>query len=341
MIAGAKKIKSEPMVVLDFDKDWRFVGSPEIPFSQMSFWAAAPIFLPRTLADLDAEGSMNYPIGSLCILDFKPRKFFSNEDREKLCAMAELAGMEIRRLEEEKRGRNMARLRRQRDGWRIESAKRREIMGKGLETVIESPEEDVEPNAFDEAAAGRSRMEFETTLLSPIVTSSNRSVLSIVDRHAQLPSPPAIVDILDLSTRLISETLELDFVYFISIPTTGVGDEQASIRLLSSFNDRAYQFDVAQHQDLAKSKFDNLLFIPSPPGSSSSSFASSSITSATSTASRPLIRRHFTTGIVTKVISKEGECYLLGAMSDDEKRVLQRDDLAWLQGFAQDLRRFV
>lgn len=321
------------MVVLDFKKDWRFAAQPP-SFNRNSFWAASPIFLPPTFADLDKDAATACPIGVLCIVDAKPRKFFSEDDREVLGEFAKLAGTEIRRMEEEKRERNMTRLRRERDAWRFDTAKRRQALSSGLETVVECEEE---TNAFDEAEAGKFGADFETTFVSPVVPHATRASNSAtVIRQAKQDCPPAIVEILDLSTRLISETLELSFVYFISLSrTSGREDAKTTIRVLSSFNDRSYHFDLAQHQNLLRSKFDNLLFLPPPPSPSSSS--SVSVSSSTSASRQPL----FSTGIVTKVISKEGDCFLLGAMSDDEKRVLQRDDLAWLQGFAQDLKRYI
>ncbi|PWN22719.1 hypothetical protein BCV69DRAFT_296699 [Microstroma glucosiphilum] len=76
----------EPLVVMDTTKDWRFMGNPLVvgsPF--MRFYAGAPL---RT-----ADG---FNLGSLCLVDTKPREEFTDKQRHTL---KEFAAVVMREME--------------------------------------------------------------------------------------------------------------------------------------------------------------------------------------------------------------------------------------------------
>ncbi|KAL1411557.1 hypothetical protein Q8F55_002519 [Vanrija albida] len=76
----------EPFVVLDTDADWRFVNNPhvlEVP--HVRFYAGAPLRTPD-----------GYNLGTLCILDDKPRKEFTPRSRH---ILKEFAAVVMREME--------------------------------------------------------------------------------------------------------------------------------------------------------------------------------------------------------------------------------------------------
>lgn len=76
----------EPFVVLDTDTDWRFVNNPHVlEEPHVRFYAGAPL---RT-----ADG---YNLGTLCILDDKPRKEFTPRSRH---ILKEFAAVVMREME--------------------------------------------------------------------------------------------------------------------------------------------------------------------------------------------------------------------------------------------------
>lgn len=82
--------QDDVMVVPDATLDSRFHDNPLVTESGVRFYAGVPLFSPEGLA-----------LGALCILDNSPRKEFSQEDRDRLRDLAEMAAyrLEIRRLE--------------------------------------------------------------------------------------------------------------------------------------------------------------------------------------------------------------------------------------------------
>ena len=77
---------SEPMVILDAHKDWRFQNHPFVLGApHIRFYAGAPL---RT-----AEG---YNVGSICIIDTHPRAEFPPRSR---MALKEFAGVVVREME--------------------------------------------------------------------------------------------------------------------------------------------------------------------------------------------------------------------------------------------------
>jgi hypothetical protein len=78
-------LASEPMVVLDTVKDWRFRGNPLVQDSpHIRFYAAAPI--------ATSEG---YPIGVFAVFDTQPRSAFPVTSRRNLMDFAKLAMTEF------------------------------------------------------------------------------------------------------------------------------------------------------------------------------------------------------------------------------------------------------
>lgn len=79
---------SEPMIILDASKDWRFKGNPLVinpPY--LRFYAGASIITPS-----------GYPIGTISVMDSNARLFFSPQDLRPLSQFARMAMEEIEHL---------------------------------------------------------------------------------------------------------------------------------------------------------------------------------------------------------------------------------------------------
>jgi hypothetical protein len=80
------------LVILDTHKDWRFGSTPLVTQYGSRFYAGVPLLAPREAA-YTVGGSM--PIGTLCVVDDKPRETFSDLDRRRLVGLANYARTEI------------------------------------------------------------------------------------------------------------------------------------------------------------------------------------------------------------------------------------------------------
>lgn len=85
-MSGANSRSDEPFVILDTHSDWRFVNSPQVVGPpHVRFYAGAPL---RT--------SDGYNLGSLCVIDDKPRSEFTPRQR---LILKEFAAVTIREME--------------------------------------------------------------------------------------------------------------------------------------------------------------------------------------------------------------------------------------------------
>ena len=88
--------QDDVMVVLDATLDWRFHDNPLVTTSAcIRFYAGVPLCSPS-----------GHALGSLCVIDSRPRSYFSQQDRERLKDLARLASdkLELRRLEVARQG---------------------------------------------------------------------------------------------------------------------------------------------------------------------------------------------------------------------------------------------
>ncbi|EGG11359.1 uncharacterized protein MELLADRAFT_54833 [Melampsora larici-populina 98AG31] len=80
--------------ILDTKKDWRFAASPLVEHYRARFYSGVPLMAPNLDGAVESEEAA-CPIGTLCVIDDKPREEFGIEERKKLVYMAEYARREI------------------------------------------------------------------------------------------------------------------------------------------------------------------------------------------------------------------------------------------------------
>lgn len=336
-------------VVLDTLKDWRFSHLPAC-----RFYAGCTVRVPLSPID-DESGAVDYAVGTLCLLDSQPRPMFSSRDRAKLAEFAQrTAGLIMAEYDRECKARAQ-RVARQREEWR---RRKRSFQGSlavvaevatpppspplGLSEIPESPPRQVSSSFTVKRLHRRhgssgSLVVVATpvapafqTLSSSIGVPSGRRRASVASLSAALDVPGCVrmhinrnldtklANLLNLSTQLAAESLELSCAYLAAVPL----DAPMETTLLSGKDiPKPPPFiNVELHMEFLQTEDSVLLYVnPDIVDCSASG--------------------DFQTGLVARVGVLNGVGYLLGALSDDPARVFTQDDVSFLQSFAHELRR--
>lgn len=126
-----------------------------------------------------------------------------------------------------------------------------------------------------------------------------------------------IQPLLDLTTKLLSETLDLTFTYLIAIEINPARDIPI-VQLVSSYNlpIPTPLFDLAQHLSLLTSE-QSILYVNLDT------------------------MVPWKNGIVRRVCASSSFVYLLAGFTDEIERVINADDLYFFKSFARDLQRLI
>jgi len=351
MLRAAATGQTDSLVVLDIGADWRFKSNDFGDFTR-GFYAAAPIMVPGALGDDHMQ-----PAGIMCILDPKPRSNFSSEDRADLEELADLAGAEIVKWQDEQSKARKAAVTRKREQWKRSKLVRRVSAKSSLEVVEEVATPPGSPDAQDELAHefqglhatlearrpslcslasdtsgshASSELGLRVTEENPSFARRSSDASSRKGSMAGLVStiPSDVKAVLDLSVKLIAESLDFDFVYLAEISLDQFSSsarpaDRSAIRLVSSHNQPvpAPLFDVELHRQTLTSSHRALLYTdPHFTGAEG----------------------EFSSGLLLKVaIGGDAVGYVLGAFTEDPRRVINVDDLAFVRSFARDLAGWV
>ncbi|ORY85352.1 hypothetical protein BCR35DRAFT_351678 [Leucosporidium creatinivorum] len=138
---------------------------------------------------------------------------------------------------------------------------------------------------------------------------------------------PEMKSMLDLSTQLVGESLDLDFCYVVAIelPSSHATPRTTSekpITLLSGHNVPmpAPLFDIDLHMETLTSSHNAILFT-NPEFSGADG--------------------EFSCGLLVKIAIADGVGYVLAAYSENERRVLSDADYSFMKSFARDLSQWV
>ncbi|GAA5994729.1 GAF domain-containing protein [Rhodotorula paludigena] len=345
----------DPLVILDFAKDWRFAENGFGSYKK-GFYAAAPIMLPAPMGD-EAE---EYPAGIFCLLGEKPKQGFSEKDRVDLQEMADRASSEIKQYAAEVRQEKRVELAKRRQEWKKSKLVRKVAAGQQLESVAEidtpplTPElgaldltdttEDElfakadeelgaprRPSLAESAGSDASVSDLRATSAPPIFNQKDRS------RGGVLAAPPkeladSIQSVVDLSTQLVAESIEMDFSYVVAVDLAaaragahyaGETDAKKSpIRFVSTYGMPipAPLFSIESHLEPLVSAQSSLLFTRDDLSSGDDEFS---------------------TGLLVKIAVQDDIGFVLGCFSEDARRVLNSEDLLFIRSFGRDLQKYM
>lgn len=375
MLKASTTGTGEPLVVLDFSKDWRFRKNGFGPYEK-GFYAAAPIVVPAPLGDEDAE---NYPAGIFCLLGEQPRSGFDERDRRDLSNMAERASAVIRRYVEDQRRARSAVLAKKQSSWRRNDKvrrARRARSGLGDETaassttkppMIDSPQpaasavvagdtespppvppepvrvESAEelPSATQPSSVTRPPLPFQTSAVAPVLFGSSTSG----DFQPAVPVSSKtfdgdVRDALDLSTELVATSIEMDFAYVACVLPPLPPGPNPDARGVGGGG------VVAAHVEMISS------FGQSEPEPQFSQSAHASVQRADGGVIL-YIRNDkalrvtgeptdsLTTGLLAHIGTVGVRTYVLGCFSQDTRRVLDAEDVQFVKSFARDLVQYL
>ncbi|KAK4054770.1 hypothetical protein OIV83_000694 [Microbotryomycetes sp. JL201] len=350
--------EKDPLVVLDISKDWRFKQNS---FGQYTggFYAAAPIMLPAPMGD--DVGS--YPGGIFCVIDEKPRTQFSEEDRKYLEDLAASASEEIIKWNKEQEDKKRRELKRKRESFRRNKLVKNASQKSSLESIEEqstpphSPQlvsledgfkklgessDGLEGLGSADGGSSNGASDERRDSVPDSVSEAGSQELGVTEVTPTFPRrrkgrggvhatpqrlPPEVKSVLDLSTQLVGESLDLDFCYVIAVdlPTSGSSPRTMSerpIRLLSGHNMPmpAPLFDIDLHLEALTSQHTAILYSnPDFKGDDG----------------------EFSTGLLVKVATIDSTGYILGCFSENGRRVLSDTDYGFCRSFAGDIASWV
>ncbi|GAA6058022.1 hypothetical protein JCM3770_003975 [Rhodotorula araucariae] len=356
MLKASSTNSKDPFVVLDFARDWRFQKNGFGSYEK-GFYAAAPIMLPAPMGD--DQGS--YAGGIFCLLGEKPKQTFSQQDRLDLQEMADRASLEIQQYAAHTLRDKRTELAQKRQEWKKSKlVHKASLQAHPLDTVDEMPTPprtpDLGPIDLGDAAEDELFAQAEEELGAPRRPSLVESIGSdgvLSDLHATRVRPtfssrrrgrpgvlaappkrlaPEVQSVFDLSTQLVTESIEMDFAYVVAVDVAAAregaayaGEPDASrspIRLVSTYGMPIPPplFSIESHLETLVSERSALLF------------TAEDFTGADG---------EFSTGLLVKIGTRDNVGYVLGCFSEDGRRVLNQEDLLFLRSFGRDLRKYI
>lgn len=253
--------------VLDTSADWRFSNPPTVEHQATRFYAGAPIFAPHLPGLIDSPPDKPACIGTICVVDGKPRKDFTKSEREMLMKFASECQNVISNWFLDKIQQKIQRLDQiNLSNWMTTSTNMNKkpikvelspispnTLGSLDEEVEETKSKSIIPSLNRTNSSARSTHGFpflhnsSTSIYKTFRnrksnTSTTRS--SVTERMNEVPKPyqsptPTQMTKFDLATKILAETLELSMVYIVAVLPTISSDETTKsqqILVISSHN---------------------------------------------------------------------------------------------------------
>lgn len=297
-----------------------------------------------------------------------PRSSFSPQDQHDLEKMADEASLEIRKWAEQSRQDKKARLARRRKDYKRQVSARHHPNGghSGLDTVDEIPTPPLTPDlaktsedddgdgsdatgpveggggqeqpqrrpSLAESAGSAKSLDLKTTTTTPAFP-KRRGRDGVVARPvAAALLPEEIQSVIDLSTQLVAESIEMEWSYVVAIDLARAAaydrnrddlDAESPLRFVSvhGMPIPAPLLSVAAHVETLTTRHNALLYVNEDNGEFFG------------------VAGEFSTGLLVKVgQSADGETgYVLGTFTEDQRRVLNQEDLLFVRSFARDINR--
>ncbi|CEQ42118.1 SPOSA6832_03888, partial [Sporobolomyces salmonicolor] len=305
------------------------------------FYAAAPIMLAGSLGD-----EAVYPGGVFCLLGKAPRISFDEKDRADLAEMAGQASAEIQRCSKAHRKAQRVELGVKRREWKTSKHVSRSLAPSELDIVVEMPSPPLTPTmssldlsddepvptaevdgqeyprrpSLADSAASDKSIDLKATSIAPAFV--KRRGREGVQALPPKPLPPDIQSVIDLSTKLVTESIEMDFAYVVAVDlsasSASTSSETSPIRLVSIHGMPIPPplFSVDLHLETLRAPHSALLYVDEKPSGQDGEFS---------------------TGLLVRIGTVDQTGYVLGTFSEDARRVLNKEDLLFVRSFGRDL----
>lgn len=376
MLKASTTGTQEPLVVLDFAKDWRFRKNGFAPYDK-GFYAAAPILVPAPLGDNEADV---YPAGVFCLLGEQPRTGFDERDRRDLSQMAERASVVIRRYVEEQRRVRSAALAQKQSSWRrsdkVRRARRAQVTFEPA-VVVTPPSTEVVPPPLSPSSGPDDSERPPVSKRTSSETDASIAQLPSAEQPRSVKRPPLPIqtssraparfdrttseeyqyagtalsatldgdvrDALDLSTELVATSIEMDFAYIarFDVHSSPLSDRTASTQAPAKVGSLP-SLSVEMISSFGRSH-------PAPQFSREAHMALEHAADDVVLYVRPddALREAdergdvLTTGLLAKIATVGDQAYVLGCFSQEVRRVLNLEDVEFVKSFARDLVQYV
>ncbi|KAH9824109.1 hypothetical protein DFH28DRAFT_235267 [Melampsora americana] len=318
--------------ILDTHKDWRFASSPLVTAFNARFYSGVPLLAPNLDGAPESEEAA-CPIGTLCVVDDKPREEFGIEERKKLVYMAEYARREIEKWFQSKLA------------FKIE----------GLEESHRSFVQDLQKveNVEDNCEVSPSANINEVINLPEPTSNQEQGGMNILRSHSQANSfskskssliskRPSLFDdpktmirprmqkVFDLATKLIGVSIDFSLVYLLAVSPHGNSKDMGRTILLSGYNlpTQSLDYDAGLHLRVLRTPEGGLLYQnPSIQQGQEAGLGN---------ASNP-----YASAILVRVGPEtRAGGFVIGGFTIDPKRVFGGEDVAYMKRFAGELTRY-
>lgn len=313
--------------ILDIAKDWRFASSPLVSHYNARFYSGVPLMAPNLDGAAESDEAA-CPIGTLCVIDDKPREEFGIEERKKLVYMAEYARREIE------------------EWFKTKLAVKMEVLEESHKVFVENvalvgPVEDEAHDMPTETLHDSGNNSFAST--PP--TSLSSAAGSPANSSAQAQGPnvfddpialikPKMQKVFDLATKLVGETLDLSLVYLIAVAPHGDSTTMGRTLVLSGFNlpSPPPTFDAGLHLRVLRTPEGGLLY-QNPSSEEVQEAGLDSVANSNPYASAMLVR------LGPEPIGNAGG-FVMAGFTSNPKRVFGGEDVAYVRQFASELNRY-
>ncbi|KAG0149415.1 hypothetical protein CROQUDRAFT_131337 [Cronartium quercuum f. sp. fusiforme G11] len=338
--------------ILDTHEDWRFHTGPLVTEYGSRFYAGVPLMAPNL--DGRPESDMgSCPLGTLCVVDDKPRDAFGVEERKKLVYMAEYARREIELWFKAKMAHKMDLLEESHQKFVKEaqdtnslsekSSEQPEELAEPLSTVnehtkLERPEPE-KRNSFVRLKSKTSSVSNLSTMSPPVIEPSSKPPATVRPGLFDEGSPglhPKLKKVFDLATTLVGSTLDLSLVYLIAVvPDESL--EKGRTFILAGYNlpSPLPTFDVSLHLRVLHANEGGLLYQNPSVGQSKEL----SLNPRTSDGSDSIYASAMLVRVGKEPESGQGG-FVLAGFTNDPKRVFGSEDVHYLQQFGNELNRY-
>ncbi|KAH9824111.1 hypothetical protein DFH28DRAFT_944583 [Melampsora americana] len=316
--------------ILDTRNDWRFASSPLVNAYGARFYSGVPLMAPNLDGAAESDEAA-CPIGTLCVIDDKPREEFGIEERKKLVYMAEYARREIE------------------EWFKSKLAVKMEVLEEShkvfVENVAQVEEVEDEPESMPTGTFNQGTGDGSLISTPPTSPSSAAGSVSKIPAPVILQAPsvfddpiglvkPKMQKVFDLATKLVGETLDLSLVYLIAVAPHGDSTTIGQTLILSGFNlpSPPPVFDAGLHLRVLKTPEGGLLY-QNPSSHEVQEAGLDTVASSNPYASAMLVR------LGPEPIGNAGG-FVMAGFTTNLKRVFGGEDVIYMKQFASELNRY-